>query len=220
MIILTTAMQKEFDGVTALLDAPIVPQDNACSGWLNGIREVLVVKTGIGKVNAAISLTQILERCKDVERVVSLGCAGAATPTLHAGDIVVGNSYCYYDVWCGEPNVNGQVQGMPAVLHTASTNIRNKEEVAAIGMIASGDWFVQSKEKVEDIRDYLPQLYDIVAIDMESAALAHVCCTYGVPFDAFRVISDNPLLPQQEKQYADFWQMATNKYFQILTSLV
>lgn len=66
----------------------------------------------------------------------------------------------------------------------------------------------------------LPQLYDIVAIDMESAALAHVCCTYGVPFDAFRVISDNPLLPQQEKQYADFWQMATNKYFQILTSLV
>lgn len=218
MIILTTAMQKEFDEVTALLDAPTVPKDNACSGWLNGVREVLVVKTGIGKVNAAMLLTQVLERYKDVDRVVSLGCAGALTPTLRVGDIVVGNSYCYHDVWCGEPNMNGQVQGMPAVFPSSFADFVEKD--FTIGAFTSGDWFVQSREKVDTILDYLPQSYNIVAVDMESAALAHVCCAYGVPFVAFRVISDNPLLPKQEKQYADFWQMATSKYFQILTSLV
>lgn len=220
MIILTTAMKKEFDEVVALLSSPIFSQHcNLCSGILNA-KDVLVVKTGIGKVNAAMSLTRVLEWYNGVERVVSLGCAGATVPSLQVGDIVIGNSYCYHDVWCGEPNMKGQIQDCPAVFPSAFSDYIVKLDNATIGAIATGDWFVQSKDKTESVLKYLPVSYNVVAVDMESAALAQVCYTNQIPFVAFRVISDNPLLPKQEKQYTDFWQMATSKYFQILTSLV
>lgn len=217
MIVIATAMGKEFDGVCSSLSG-LIETDKGCLGRLNG-EDILVVLTGIGKVNAAISITSILEKHKQIERVISIGCAGATSPNLNVGDIIVGSSFCYHDVWCGEPNYNGQVQGAPKIFPAAG-KINGKQDVAAYGTIASGDWFVQSMEKAEAVLNYLPKSYNIIAIDMESAALAHVCSIYRVPFDAIRIISDNLLLSHQEKQYANFWQAITSKRFKKLTNLL
>lgn len=209
-------MQEEYDQVVSSLRDPKTC-DEGCNGWL-GKNYVLVTETGIGKVNAAMSLTRLLENISDVDKVISIGCAGAVAPSLNIGDIVVGNSYCYHDVWCGEPNACGQIQGYPSVFPSDFSEYAVKDGVH-IGAIASGDWIVQTREKAEAILNYLPSLYNLVAVDMESTALAQVCSSYEVPFVSLRVISDNPLLPKQGEQYNSFWDNRT-EYFDKLIELL
>lgn len=189
------------------------------TGNLSG-RSIALLNTGIGKTNAATELTAFLSGCSlHVEGVIATGCAGAAVAELSVGDIVIGNSYCYYDVYCGEPNQNGQVQGMPAVFPSAFTMLKHAEEYR-LGTIATGDWFVTTKEKIEAIKNFLPNSYNVCAIDMESATLAQVCYKLGLPFVSVRVISDNPLLPNQEEQYEGFWNDIADKAFDSLTKLL
>lgn len=211
-------MKKEFDVLSALFDNTVMYKSDICRGSLGGIKDAVLLRTGIGKVNASMAITQALATDVHIDRVISLGCAGAAVSSLKVGDIVVGNSFCYYDVWCGEPNDNGQVQDWPLFFPSAFQDFATAN--CTIGAIASGDWFIQTREKIESIINYLPATSNIVAVDMESAALAHVCYQYEIPFVSIRVISDNPLLPKQEQQYEDFWESLPSKYFQILTSIL
>lgn len=178
-----------------------------------------IVKTGIGKVNAAIKLNSFLENYPRVNRVISIGCAGATIPTLRIGDIVIGNSYCYHDVYCGEPNANGQVQGMPAVFPSSFMWIDDLERYK-LGAIATGDCFVNTRERVESILNFLPKSYNVCAVDMESAALAQVCYDKGIEFTSIRVISDNPLLPKHLEQYESFWGDAAKKSFGELCNIL
>lgn len=220
MIAILTAMEKEYDLVKSALSSPKYEgnySDDVCFGWI-GHEYVILVKTGIGKVNAAYALSSLLERQHGIERVISLGCAGAAVPTLKVGDIVIGNAFCYHDVWCGAPFTEGQVQGLPSVFHSSFSEI--KDNVYIHGTIASGDWFVQDKGKIQAIIDYLPKCYNIVAVDMESAALAHVCYIKGLPFVSIRVISDNPLNTNQNEQYSKFWDYMAQKCFQSLIDII
>lgn len=217
MIIIATAMDKEYDLIKKHLE-----KSRDEKGNLRGIlkdKDVLLCKTGVGKVNAAFELASLLS-LEITERVISVGCAGAAVPDLSVGDIVVGNSYCYHDVYCGEPNANGQVQGMPAVFPSDFSSL-NEPERYRLGTIATGDWFVTSREKVEAIKNYLPSSYNVCALDMESAALAQVCYKRGIPFVSIRAISDNPLLPMDQKQqYKHFWQYMADTAFVGLLKLL
>lgn len=218
MIVITTAMDKEYELVKKRLKNP--HDENGNSIGLLKDKNVLLVKTGIGKVNAAYGLAYLLYSLDNVERVISVGCAGAAVADLSVGDIVVGNSYCYHDVYCGEPNANGQVQDMPAVFPSDFSSL-NEAERYRLGTIATGDWFVSSREKVEAIKNFLPSSYNVCAIDMESAALAQVCYKKGVPFVSIRTISDNPLLPKSQKQqYKHFWDYIADAAFAALIKLL
>lgn len=113
MIVVVTAMDKEY---------------NLIEKWLekSEVSDVTLIKTGIGKVNAASTLSEFLVSTKGVDKVLSVGCAGAAISELKVGNIVIGNSYCYHDVSCGEQNANGQVQGMPAVFPSDFTSLKNQ----------------------------------------------------------------------------------------------
>lgn len=217
MIVITTAMDNEYELVKSHLEGA-----HRYKGHIRGYlacEEVILLKTGIGKVNAASSLAEILCSLVQIDEVISVGCAGAAVEDLSVGDIVVGNSFCYHDVWCGDLNMNGQVQGMPAVFPARFTVLTGYKSFR-LGTIATGDWFVTSKEKVEEIKSFLPKNYNVCAIDMESAALAQVCYKECIPYNSIRVISDNPLLPNQRKQYEHFWDKMANKAFEALIQLI
>lgn len=202
--VIVTAMAKEYDFLKKILKKKHI--------------NCAVVNTGIGKVNAASKLSSYIENFPRTNRVISIGCAGAAIPTLKIGDIVIGNSYCYHDVYCGEPNVNGQVQGMPAVFPSSFMWIDDLERYK-LGAIATGDYFVNTREKVESILNFLPKSYNICAIDMESAALAQVCYKKKIEFTSIRVISDNPLLPKHQEQYESFWDDVAKKTFEELCNI-
>ena len=217
MIVIATAMDKEYDLIKRRME-DISIDGKKYTGHLK-TKKVCLIKSGIGKVNAAFGLASLLYFLDNVERVISVGCAGAAVADLSVGDIVVGNSYCYHDVYCGEPNANGQVQGMPAVFPSDFSSL-NEAERYRLGTIATGDWFVETREKVEAIKNFLPSSYNVCAIDMESAALAQVCYKKAIPFTSIRVISDNPLLPNHDKQYKHFWDYMADKAFVALFKLL
>ncbi len=84
-------------------------------------------------------------------------------------------------------------------------------------MIASGDIFVSRSEDVARIKSLFP---DALAVDMESAAIAHVCNMKNVPFFCMRVVSDTPGGEDNIAQYESFWDDAPRETFALLTEIL
>jgi len=85
------------------------------------------------------------------------------------------------------------------------------------GLIVTGDWFVDSKEKMREIIGHFPEAK---AVDMESAAIAQTCYLNQVPFISFRVISDIPLRDTDASQYHDFWNTIAENSFQVTRTFI
>jgi adenosylhomocysteine nucleosidase len=163
-----------------------------CDGILAG-RAAVVARCGIGKVNAALC-AQILADVFGVSRVVNTGIAGAISPKLRPGDIVLSTDAVYHDfdvTGFGYPpttipdceSVFRADEGLIALAERAATKLG-----AAVyrGRIATGDVFVASRETKRRIAE----LCDPLCVEMEGAAVAHVCRANGVPFVIIRCISD------------------------------
>lgn len=186
-----------------------------------GSKEVVIQKCGIGKVNAAVGTVEMLSAFHP-DLVLSTGCAGGAGEGMEVGDVVVGTRYTYHDVYCG-PNVSyGQFVGLPAVFDADARLLQKAlaiDSVATLhaGLMVSGDWFVDSREKMGEILGHFP---DAKAVDMESCAIAQVCHLYQVPFLSFRIISDVPLSDHKASQYFDFWSRMADGSFSVTKTFV
>ena len=187
---------------------------------------VVVEKCGIGKVNAALGAAEMIRR-HHPDVIVSSGCAGGNGDDIHVQDVVVGAEVSYHDVYCGtsidQTTVYGQVQGMPArykadgQLLAKACRVKCEGFSVHPGLIVTGDWFVDSKDKMRDIISHFPEAK---AVDMESAALAQTCYKYGVPFISFRVVSDIPLRDTDASMYHDFWNTIAENSFQVTKTFV
>ena len=189
--------------------------------------QVLVQKCGIGKVNAALGAQRMInEFHPDV--IISSGCAGGNGDDVNIQDVVVSTELCYHDVYCGtaidNTTVYGQVQGLP-VRYQADPELLSKAKslspLSSIslhqGLIVTGDWFVDSKEKMREIIGHFPEAK---AVDMESCAIAQTCYINKVPFISFRVISDIPLRDTDASQYHNFWDTIAEHSFQVTKTFV
>lgn len=216
-IAIIVAMDKEFIRIKELLEQveeTAIGGRSYTSGRL-GNNELVLHQCGIGKVNAAIGVTELI-RLFNPDLVVSTGCAGGASDKLEVTDVVVSRQLAYHDVYCGcalGETVYGQVQGMPA-RYTTPREIVEKAlacgERIHEGLIVTGDWFVDDQEKMRSIIRLFPEA---MAVDMESAAIAQTCHVFGVPFVSFRVISDIPLKDTKASQYHDFWAHVADTSF-------
>ena len=187
---------------------------------------VVVEKCGIGKVNAALGAADMIRRHRP-DVIVSSGCAGGNGDDIHVQDVVVGAEVSYHDVYCGtsidQTTVYGQVQGMPArykadgQLLAKACRVKCEGFSVHPGLIVTGDWFVDSKDKMRDIISHFPEAK---AVDMESAAIAQTCYKYGVPFISFRVVSDIPLRDTDASMYHDFWNTIDENSFQVTKTFV
>jgi adenosylhomocysteine nucleosidase len=187
---------------------------------------VRVEKCGIGKVNAALGAQRMInEFHPDV--IISSGCAGGNGDDINIQDVIVGSEVTYHDVYCGkaidETTVYGQVQGLPVrytpdpYLLEKAFNLQTSSINLHQGLIVTGDWFVDTKEKMRSIIDKFPEAK---AVDMESCAIAQTCYINQVPFISFRVISDIPLRDTDASQYHDFWNTIADNSFQITKTFV
>ena len=80
------------------------------------------------------------------------------------------------------------------------------------GLTVSGEWFVDSREKMASILEHFPEAK---AVDMESCSIAHTCFIYKTPFISFRIISDVPLKDNHGAQYFDFWKRMADGSFEM-----
>lgn len=184
-----------------------------------GDREVVVMKSGIGKVNAALAASAMIDRYHPA-LIINSGVAGGTGHGAKILDVVVGNKVAYHDVWCGPGTKWGQAAGCPEYFECPSF-IRElpclQQPEIVHGLICSGDIFVSHKEDLDRIRHRFP---DVDAVDMESAAIAQTCYLADVPFVAVRVISDTPGEADNIRQYENFWEDAPRRTFHILEKLV
>ena len=187
---------------------------------------VRVEKCGIGKVNAALGAQRMINEFRP-DVIISSGCAGGNGDDINIQDVIVGSEVTYHDVYCGkaidETTVYGQVQGLPVrytpdpYLLEKAFNIQTSSINLHQGLIVTGDWFVDTKEKMRSIIDKFPEAK---AVDMESCAIAQTCYINQVPFISFRVISDIPLRDTDASQYHDFWNTIADNSFQITKKFV
>lgn len=163
------------------------------TGQLNGV-EVALLKSGIGKVAAAMGTALLLERCKP-DVVINTGSAGGLASTLKVGDIVVSDEARYHDADVTAFGYEyGQMAGCPVafkadekLVAAAEGCIAELKLNAVRGLIVSGDAFINGAEGLAKIRHNFPQA---VAVEMEATAIAHVCHNFSVPFVVVRAISD------------------------------
>lgn len=217
------AMDKELQRVKALLNSPkeaVMHGRTFITGRI-GRNEIVMLQCGIGKVNAAIGTTELIDRFMP-DAIVSTGVAGGASTSLNVQDIVVSTELCYHDVYCGERQEYGQIPGLP-VRFTADKqlfDIATKLDCGVKvnpGLIVTGDWFVDSREKMRTIVNQFPKA---MAVDMESAAIAHVCHLRHVAFISFRIISDIPLKDTKAAQYFDFWESMADNSFNVTNTFL
>lgn len=181
-----------------------------------GTHEVAAMKCGIGKVNAAIR-TQALIDSFAPELVINTGVAGGTGGGAGVLDVVVGDRVVYHDVWM-PPYEWGRADGCP-VAFTPPEWLLELPCMADFchGLIASGDIFVASVDVLDAIRAKYP---DVMAVDMESAAIAHVCHLNNVAFISLRVVSDTPGADDNLSQYDDFWTKAPESTFNALSNML
>jgi len=189
---------------------------------------IIVEKCGIGKVNAAIGASEMIRKHRP-DVIISSGCAGGNGNDINVQDVVVGKEVSYHDVYCGtaidNTTIYGQVQGMPARYQADAMLLEKARSLSLTtshislheGLIVTGDWFVDSKDKMRSIIEKFPEAK---AVDMESAAIAQTCHIYKVPFISFRVISDIPLRDTDASMYHDFWATIAENSFQVTKSFI
>ena len=177
---------------------------------------VVVMKSGIGKVNAALGAAAMIHHAAP-DLIINSGVAGGTGAGAAILDVVLATEVAYHDVWCGPGNLPGQVQGLPQRFSVAPDVLALDIPGLKRGLIASGDQFVDTVEALDRIRDIYP---DVMAVDMESAPIAQVCRMMGVPFASVRVVSDTPGLADNTSQYLDFWTKAPEQTFGVLRSIV
>ena len=178
--------------------------------------DLFIAQTGIGKVHAALKTAEVI-RIHKPDLILNSGIAGGLDAQLNIGDVVVGENVCYHDVWCGTPNLKGQIQGLPLFFQSDSKALSVLDTSVHKGLIISGDQFIQDKEKLMSLKADFPEA---LAVDMESAAVAQTCHIYNTPFITIRLISDTPGVAHHQEQYDAFWQTAAEKSFETLKKIL
>lgn len=189
-----------------------IQQIRFTKGKLNG-RQIVLAQTGIGKVNAAITTTLMIEHFQPREIVFS-GIAGGIDPALHPGDLVVGTQVTYHDYGMAMDNrmeywstknpatmlENPRSFSCDSVLVNKAVTVAKDltfskikrangsfEPAVKKGIIVTGDVFVSSAMVTQRLRKEL----NAAATEMEGAAIAQTCYQQNVPFVIIRSLSDN-----------------------------
>ena len=157
-------------------------------------KEVIAVKSGVGKVNAAMC-TQILIDVFKVNTLIHVGVAGAVHPDLEIGDIVISEDSCQYDMDArafGHPR--GEIPNMDITFFKADPTLIKLAETAAqelnvnyrIGRVMTADLGVDSHKLKEELREEFGGL----CVEMEGAAVGQVAMLNQVPYLVIRSMSD------------------------------
>lgn len=186
-----SALKGQIKGITVKKKAGM----EFCEGTIDGVN-VVVVRCGIGKVNAALCV-QIL--CDDfgVSHVINTGVAGSLNNDLNIGDILISKDAVHHDVdvtifsyKIGEVPQLG-VREFPAdqgLISAAEKAIKEKQPDLnyRIGRVASGDQFISSSE----VKERIIKNFEADCAEMEGASIAHGAYLNGIPFVIIRAISD------------------------------
>ena len=192
------AMEGEVLKLKEQMKEPVVTK-KASMEFYKGIisgKEVVVVRSGIGKVNAAVC-AQILIDDFHVSAIVNTGIAGSLKNEINIGDIVLSTDAVQHDVNAGSFGYpKGQIPGLDVLAFQADENLIEKAyaicekvnpDISVFrGRVVTGDQFISQRE----IKNNIANTFDGMCTEMEGAAIAQVAYLNHIPFLIVRAISD------------------------------
>lgn len=209
-----SALPQEQHGLIDLLTAPTMRRHAGREFWQGRLygQPVVLALSKIGKVAAATTATVLIEQF-GVRRIVFTGVAGGLGKSVQTGDVVVASELMQHDidasplfaryevplygqtVFASDPTLTSMLfsaahSALEAMQAGQSSLPRGAAKVHR-GLVASGDRFVSGAQESATLRASLVASgHEVLAIEMEGAAVAQVCHDYGLPFAAVRTISD------------------------------
>ena len=193
-------------------------------GTIKG-KEVVVVRSGIGKVNAGIC-SQILVDRYQVEGIINTGIAGSLRNEINIGDIVLATVAVQHDVDAtGFGYPLGEIPQMGIKEFPADEKLRalaeecskkaNPDIQVFCGRVASGDQFISSKEKKNWIQDN----FDAYCTEMEGAAIAQAAYLNNIPYLVVRAISDKAD-DSANMDYSEFEAKAVKNSVRLMAAMI
>ncbi|MGL6166971.1 MAG: 5'-methylthioadenosine/adenosylhomocysteine nucleosidase [Fusobacteriaceae bacterium] len=188
-------------------------------------KDVVVFKSGIGKVNAAMSTTIAMEEY-DVNKIIFTGVAGAINKNLNITDVVISDYLVQHDY---DTTIFGSKKGaVPGSVDTkffadkkliniaknSAQKVLGKNKVY-IGTIATGDQFIADKKTVAALETD----FGAWAVEMEGAAVAHVANLYKTPIVVIRSMSDKAD-GSAHMNYNDFVKVAADNSAKIVMNML
>jgi len=210
MIGIMAAMHDELKRIVTMLEDVHEERVGHKTVYLGSLNQqaVVVVFSGWGKVASASTTTMLIERYK-ITKLIFTGVAGAIATILEIGDIVIGKSFVQHDMDCAEMlgiqkyeipllslteiNADSKESGLAknaaekylnndfndSVDFKELANLGVKEPKIYSGLIATGDQFIHLEEQQKALLSAFPEL---LAVEMEGAAVAQVAYEYSLPF--------------------------------------
>lgn len=198
------AMEVEVSYLKNLMNSSNVPVQvtelagiSYFDGNINGT-SVVVVKSGIGKVNAALCAQALIYKF-GVTKIINTGIAGAMASGLGILDIVLSTEAVYHDMDTTGfgykpteiPQMKTSCFKADEKMITAAKNAfekipESKGHKIIAGRIASGDQFISDRK----IKNHIQEICNPACVEMEGAAIAHACAVNEIPFLIIRCMSD------------------------------
>ena len=211
------AIKQEIENIKEI----VINEISSFTGKFNE-KELVFVQSGIGKVNAAITATLLIEKF-NVKEVIFSGVAGSLDARLKIGDVVIGRDIVQHDV---DATAFGYKMGqIPQMKEWAfesdkdliekTAKINNINPQILLGRILTGDQFISKK----DVKIQLGKDFDALCVDMESGAVAQVCARLGIKFLIIRSISDS-ITDDSGMEYTSFVKLAAENSKKILKEII
>lgn len=213
-------MKERMEDVTILKKASMEFYQGRLSG-----KDVVIVRSGIGKVNAAIC-TQILVDEFKVEAVINTGVAGSLRNEINIGDIVLSTDTLQHDVDAtGFGYALGVIPRMEQSIFAADASLLalakevcetvNPDITTFLGRVVSGDQFISDHDKKVQLVDTFAGF----CTEMEGAAIGQAAYLNQIPFLVIRAISDKAD-HSAEMDYSEFEMKAIEHTVKLVTELV
>lgn len=159
-----------------------------------GRHEVVLVQSGVGKVMSAMSVAILVDKFA-VEGIINTGSAGAVAAGIAIGDVVIAEKLAYHDVdLTAFGYAYGQMSAQPLYFESDKVFVdvfkkilKQHDQAAHLGLIATGDSFIAGQDKIDRIKTAFPE---VLAVEMEGAAIAQAAHATGRPFIVVRAMSD------------------------------
>ncbi len=190
------AMPEEIEPIISKLDnlkETKYAANTYFEGSYNG-QDVVVAYSKIGKVFATLTATSLIEKF-DCDTLLFSGVAGAISPDLNIGDLIIADGLCQHDLditafghpYGYVPEGEVCIPTDVALRNVAKEVAKDKGLKLVEGIIATGDQFVANPER----KEWIGETFKAHALEMEGASVAVVCSSLEVPFFILRAISDS-----------------------------
>lgn len=230
MIGLIAAMDKEIDDIKSMMTEEGGVEKTTYSGmefWRGSLygSEVVLVKCGVGKVNAAMA-AQVLVTIYKVEGIINTGIAGALDDRLNIGDVVLSTEAQEHDMdVSGLGYAKGIIPDQDVSIFKADEKLlsialavcekTNPDVNVFQGKVVSGDQFISDRDTKKSIIDSVGGM----CTEMEGAAIAHVAYLSDTPFLIIRSISDKAN-DEADMDYPTFQKIAIRNSVKLVSGML